>query len=104
MFSALRTLSSVRAAPIIARRTYATEIPIGQVARVYRMNVNDEATAMKVDAMMAEVRPIILVSLALCSERNCLRAGAGESQQPIPVFICAVHSSEGSMFPADPPT
>jgi hypothetical protein len=80
MFSALRTLSSVRAAPIIARRTYATEIPIGQVARVYRMNVNDEATAMKVDAMMAEVRPIILASLTMCQAelpvRWCRRIAA----------------------------
>lgn len=57
-------LRSLRlAAPAVQRhcsRGLATEIPVASVARVMRMSVGDEATAMKADAMMKdEVLPLV---------------------------------------------
>jgi hypothetical protein len=48
---ALRALAaSVRP---VASRSFAT-IPINQVARVYKTNVKDEATAVKMDALLEQ--------------------------------------------------
>ena len=39
---------------MVASRGFASEIPINQVARVYRFNVGNEDTAMKMDEILQE--------------------------------------------------